>query len=280
MALARVAASPDRVLRSRRVIPIVVVALPLVTLLVGTLATIPALRAATTLEKLEMYRLLGAIDAADTGRKRETPERLRAMEIYLASRFGGALADESTWKTLIGDTELGRLRPIATRVAATHPPLSDEAVADATRVLAPDLDRIRAEYATKIAPQTRGIADVMAGALFAIGGGFDFVLCLVGAALVPGGILFRLLGLAVVTGDGREIGRLRSIGRVLVAWSPFLVWCALLFPQPIAALQRGGATIEAAVVVTAMLLGGAVWSVVRLTRGPHDVVAGTWVVPR
>jgi uncharacterized RDD family membrane protein YckC len=279
-ALARVAASPDRVLRSRRVIPIVVVALPLVTLLVGTLATIPALRAATTLEKLQMYRLLGAIDAADTGRKRETPERLRAMEIYLASRFGGALADESMWKTLIGDTDLGRLRPIATRVAATHPPLSDEALADATRVLAPDLDRIRAEYATKIAPQTRGIAEVMAGALFAIGGGFDFALCLVGAALVPGGILFRLLGLALVTRDGREIGRLRSIGRVLVAWSPFLVWCASLFPQPIAALQRGGATIEAAVVVTAMLLGGAVWSVVRLTRGPHDVVAGTWVVPR
>ncbi|HKW03438.1 MAG TPA: protein kinase [Vicinamibacterales bacterium] len=279
-ALARVAASPDRVLRSRRVIPIVVAALPLVTLLVGMVATVPVLRAATTAEKLEMYRLLGAIDAADTGRTPETPERMRAMEIYLASRFGSALTDDRMWTTLIGETDLARLRPIATRVAATHPPLSDEALADATRVLAPDLDRIHAEYATKIAPGTRGMVEVMAGALFAIGGGFDFVLCLAGAVIVPGGLLFRLLGLAVVTRDGREIGRLRSIGRVLIVWSPFLLWCASLFPRPIAALQAGALRIEAAAVVLAILLAGAVWSVVRPTRGPHDVLAGTWIVPR
>lgn len=178
------------------------------------------------------------------------------------------------------DSDLARLRPVAVRVAARHPALSDEAVAEAARLLAPDFDRITAEYAAKIAPEMRTAVEVMAGALFAIGGGVDCLFCLIGAVIVPGGVLFRLLGLAVVTRDGREIGRLRSVGRVLVVWSPFLIWLASLMPSPITALQTGAARIESAVVVLAVLLAGAVWSVVRPTRGPHDVVAGTWIVPR
>jgi hypothetical protein len=279
-ALAIVAASPDRVLRSRRAIPIVLVAVPLVMLLVGTIAIIPTLQAATSPQKFQMYRLLGAIDAAERGRKPDTPERLRAMEIYLAAHFRADLTDDPIWNTMLTDTELARLKPIAARVAAAPPQLSAEAITDAAERLAPDLDRISAEYAEKIAPERRTAVEVMAGALFGIGGGVDFVLCLAGAMLVPGGVLFRLLGLAVVRRDGREIGRLRSIGRVLIAWSPLLIWCASLFPRPIAALSAGSLRIEAAVVVMAILLGGAVWSIVRPTRGPHDVVAGTWIVPR
>ena len=248
-------------------------------LLVGTIAVIPTLRAATTPQKFQMYRLLGAIDASDRGRKAETPERLRAMEVYLAANFRTELTNDRVWTTALVDTDLARLRPVAARVATTHPALSDESIAAATRLLAPDVDRINAEYAAKIAPGVLPAVEVMAGALLAIGGGVDFVLCLVGAVLVPGGVMFRLLGLAVVTRDGREIGRLRSIGRVLVAWSLFLIWFASLLPSPLAALQ-GPARIESAVVVLLVLLGGAVWSIVRPTRGPHDVIAGTWIVQR
>jgi hypothetical protein len=227
-----------------------------------------------------MYRLLGAIDAAEHGRKPDTPERLGAMEIYLAGRFSRELTDDRTWTSLLMDSDLARLRPVATRVAATHPALSEAALAEATRTIAPDLDRASAEYATKVEPELGRAIAVMAGALFAIGGGFDVVMCLIGAALVPGGILFRLLGLAVVAADGREIGRLRSIGRVLVAWSPFLIWSVSLLPSPITALQAGVARLEAAVLVLAVLLAGAVWTVARPRRGPHDWLLGTWIVPR
>jgi len=275
-----VAASPDRVLRSRRVIPIATVAMPLMVLLVGTSAIIPTLRAATTVEKLQMYRLLGAIDAAESGRRPEPPERVRAMEIYLASRFGSDLTNDRMWTTLLMDSDLARLRPVAVRVAASHPPLSDEAVAEAARLLAPDLERAATEHSTKIAPQMVHAVEVMCGALFAIGGGFDCFLCLIGAVLVPGGLMFRLLGLAVVTADGREISRLRSAGRVGVAWSPFLVWVASLFPSPIVALQSGPVRIYVAILVLAVLLAGAVWSMIRPTRGPQDWICGTWIVPR
>jgi hypothetical protein len=30
----------------------------------------------------------------------------------------------------------------------------------------------------------------------------------------------------------------------------------------------------------ALLAAGAVWTIVRPTRGPHDRLLGTWVVPR
>jgi hypothetical protein len=30
----------------------------------------------------------------------------------------------------------------------------------------------------------------------------------------------------------------------------------------------------------AVLAAGAIWTIARRSRGPHDVLAGTWVVPR
>jgi hypothetical protein len=42
----------------------------------------------------------------------------------------------------------------------------------------------------------------------------------------------------------------------------------------------GAARIGVAAVVLAILLGGAVWSIMRPTRGPHGWIAGTWIVPR
>ena len=64
-----------------------------------------------------MYRLLEAIDAAERGRTSDTPERLRAMEIYLAAHFRADLTDNRIWTTVLTETELGRLKPIAARVA-------------------------------------------------------------------------------------------------------------------------------------------------------------------
>jgi hypothetical protein len=52
----------------------------------------------------------------------------------------------------------------------------------------------------------------------AVGSLYAFVLA------VPGGVPTRFIGLAVVTRDGSEIGRLRSLARTLIAWAPILVW--------------------------------------------------------
>ena len=92
----------------------------------------------------------------------------------------------------------------------------------------------------------------------------------------------RLLGLAVVTRDGQEINRLRSVARALVAWLPAIVWLAYLITSP--KIQGWVPAPASPLLGTALTLGalavGATWAIARPTRGLHDRLAGTWIVPR
>jgi hypothetical protein len=90
---------------------------------------------------------------------------------------------------------------------------------------------------------------------------------LISAMAVPGGLVARALRHAVVTRDGHEIGRTRSALRFLIAWSPAIAWLACaglpMFGEP-----------------RVSPAGGAAWTIANPERGPHDRIAGTWVVPR
>ena len=99
---------------------------------------------------------------------------------------------------------------------------------------------------------------------------------------VPGGLVTRALRHAVVRRDGREIGRIRSAVRLLIAWSPVIAWMAyvgnpmfgdLRAISPAAAYAVGGLSLIS-------MGAGAVWTIAVPGRGPHDCIAGTWVVPR
>lgn len=98
---------------------------------------------------------------------------------------------------------------------------------------------------------------------------------------VPGGLVTRALRHAVVRRDGCEIGRARSAIRFLVAWSPALAWIACvgipMFGEP-----RVSPDVAVVVGSLAFLLmaAGAAWTIANPRRGPHDRIAGTWVVPR
>ena len=108
------------------------------------------------------------------------------------------------------------------------------------------------------------------------------VLSLVSAALVPGGIAMRTLGYTVVSREGREIGRGRSLLRAVAAWLPAIVWLAYLAASP--KIQRFVPAPPAPWLGVALALGvltaGAIWTIVRPARGPHDRLLGTWVVVR
>ena len=90
----------------------------------------------------------------------------------------------------------------------------------------------------------------------------------------------RLLGLAVVTRDGTEITRLRSLVRAIFAWMPAILWLAFLITSP---RIQGWVPAPTSFAPTTALLGilslGAVWSIAR-PRGIQDRLAGTWIVPR
>ena len=86
----------------------------------------------------------------------------------------------------------------------------------------------------------------------------------------------------MVRGDGREIGRVRSVVRFLIAWSPVIAWMAYVgnpmfgdvrAMSPAAASSIGG-------FVLLLMAAGAAWTIANPGRGPHDRVVGTWVVPR
>jgi uncharacterized RDD family membrane protein YckC len=104
---------------------------------------------------------------------------------------------------------------------------------------------------------------------------------IVSSVAVPGGVATRLIGLAVVTRDGNEIGRLRSLARTLIAWAPILAWL-LLLPNPI--VMGFGPASPAPVLASSLAVGamiaGVVWTIAAVHRGLHDRIAGTWVVPR
>ena len=98
---------------------------------------------------------------------------------------------------------------------------------------------------------------------------------------VPGGLVTRALRHAVVRRDGREIGRVRSAVRLLIAWSPVIPWMAyvgnpmfgdLRTMSPAAPHAVGGLSLIS-------MAAGAVWTIAVPGRGPHDCIAGTWVVP-
>src|SRR4029453_6741200 len=100
--------------------------------------------------------------------------------------------------------------------------------------------------------------------------------------IVPGGVFTRMLGHAVVTRKGHEIGRMLSLGRVLVACAPAIAWLIYLASSP---KVQGFVPIPPnpllGTFLTLAALGiGAVFTIVRPERGPHDWLFGTWVVPR
>jgi uncharacterized RDD family membrane protein YckC len=84
------------------------------------------------------------------------------------------------------------------------------------------------------------------------------------------GFWLRIFHIAVVTPDGHEASRLRAAGRVLLAWS----WV----PVQIFTTIHGWSQIGGYVVLLRII--GLVWTAADPARGPHDRIAGTYLVPR
>jgi hypothetical protein len=108
------------------------------------------------------------------------------------------------------------------------------------------------------------------------------LLSIVSSLIVPGGLFTRMLGHAVVTRNGDEVGRMLSLGRVLVAWAPAIAWLIYLASSPKVQgfVPMPPNPMLGASITLAALGIGAVFTIVRPERGPHDWLLGTWVVPR
>jgi len=278
--VATLAHTPDRATSVRRALPVTLTMVPIVAMAVAALAAMPAMRTMRTFEHASMIWWLDALrDPAPAGRFGNAGVRDSA-ERYVAARFRASLSDEKFWSTVTAQPAQQAARHTLARQLLERYPDSDRLDAIVVQ-LGPEIDRATTE--SRIVSERAGaFVALIASTLSAIVLVSMMIAHLVSAAAVPGGVVARAAGLAIVTSQGREASRLRSIGRALIAWSPVLVWCLYLATSP-----KGADVVPvphwpmlAALLTNGVLAVGALATVLRPSRGLHDALAKVWVVPR
>ena len=176
------------------------------------------------------------------------------------------------------------MRRTAAEIAARYPAVSPDELARASAIVAPQIQELAAQSANLSANFPAGgeaLRGFVASGFASIPVLVSIVCGLISVLAVPGGLVTRALRHAVVRRDGREIGRARSAIRFLVAWSPALAWIACV-GVPMFGEPRVSPDVAFVVGSLAFLLmaAGVAWTIAVPGRGPHDRIAGTWVVPR
>jgi hypothetical protein len=279
--LERVAAVPDRVRPARRALPIALAALPMISILsITVLFLVPALNLFFGPETSEMRYLLGMLvrPAPQSGSRLGDPEVRQAMEIYLAGRHGERLTDARFWSSQ-ATQDAGDMRTTAQTIASRYPSVSSDALARATAKIAPELEARRQRRRGESAGDPVGNVVLINAAISVLPG---LLLGIISSLIVPGGLMTRMLGHAVVTRNGSEIGRPLSLARVLVAWAPAIAWLLYLAASPRVQgfVPAPPHPLVGATLMFGALATGAILTIARPSRGPHDWLLGTWVIPR
>jgi eukaryotic-like serine/threonine-protein kinase len=270
--LATVSLSVEKVSRGRRLIPVAMTVLP-VLLMLGT--SVIAIRTVGKVLSRDTFRMLALLTERE---KDPDPTVRQAIDTYLAGTMHAALVDEGTWKVLSdnqkdkSDQELARLRQIA-RDAARLQPAAAETDAAAARIRA-TLDRVEGTYQKQVDDKGFRKTETIVIALLLVGCGMSFFGGLVSVLIRPSGVVLAALGLAVLTRRGREISRLRAVARLVIAWSPMLLFAIVLASSRTRALMLAtGSTLAVAGLATVVMAVGTLWTILRPLRGPHDIAA-------
>jgi uncharacterized RDD family membrane protein YckC len=280
--LAAMAGSPDRVQWWRRALPGALAATPVLMMLLIGFVIIPALQRFSSSDTIGMMNLLGALKSTTLAANNplRQPEVRAAAEVAIAGRYAPLIRDESFWSAGVVRGLAPDYRPLAEDILARHPDVSAEELAAAEAVLKEA--RERRQDRRRPQQSALGLAGVIISTVTAAALALVLLLCVISSLLVPGGVVSRNLGLATVTRSGREVTRLRSLLRVLVAGLPAIVWLTYLAlsPKVQGFVPTPPNPIVSTLITVSVLALGLLWTVVRRTRGPHDLLAGTWVVPR
>jgi len=273
-------ATPETVTRTRRAVPVAIAAVPAVMMLLLSLALAPALAGFLQSTDGVLLRWLQALTETkrSEGSRLGDPAVRDAVERYVVGQYGARLRDPQFWnQTITGDMKAEHA--MAETMLARHPEVSPAELAAATTTIAPELERFNRETARAIS-EANGSSGAVVRAVTFVGVCFSLVLSLLSALIVPGGLVTRLIGLAIVRRDGREIGRLRSFGRAVLMWLPGLIWVAWIVMAPREGSVPAANSVPRLLLLFGVFAAGITWTLVNPTRGPHDRAAGTWVVPR
>jgi eukaryotic-like serine/threonine-protein kinase len=289
--LLRLASIPSRPSRVRRALPMAMAAMPVAALLLIVTVMLPL--AARSLggdagnifrQRNDFMRWMTWLTDSSADAEFKTREQRTAAEQYVAAHFGSQLTSEF-WNTQAPQIEpFLTMRRTAAEIAARYPAVSPDELARASAIVAPQIQELtdeRANFAANFPAGGEALRGFVANGFASIPVLFSIVCGLISVLAIPGGLVTRALRHAVVRRDGRQIGRARSAIRFLVAWSPALAWIACV-GVPMFGEPRVSPDVAVVVGSLAFLLmaAGTAWTIANPGRGPHDRVAGTWVVPR
>jgi hypothetical protein len=289
--LVRLASTPDRPLRVRRAVPIVMAAMPVAALVLIVSVFIPMFARSLQgnvgnmlRQRNDFIRWMTWLTATGADAEFKTREQREAAEQYVAARFGSQLTSDF-WNTQAPQIEpFLTMRRTAAEIAARYPSVAPDELARASAIVAPQIRELAAESANLGANVPAGGAALrgfIASGFASIPVLVSIVFGLASVLVVPGGLVTSALRHAVVRRDGREIGRARSAIRLLVGWSPALVWIGCvgvpMFGEPRVSPDMAFVTGS---LVFLLMAAGVAWTIASPGRGPHDHIAGTWVVPR
>jgi hypothetical protein len=274
----RLASIPSRPSRIRRALPIVMAAMPVAIPILAVTVMVPYFARSF---QVELLMWMTWITESGDDAKFKTQEQRTAAEQYVAAHFGSQLTSDEFWNTQAPQmTPFADMKRRAAEIAARYPAVSPEDLARASAIVAPQIQEAanwRANFPTGREALRGFIASGIASlpVLFAIACG------LISALIMPGGLVTRGLRHAVVRRDGREISRVCSAVRLLIAWSPAIAWMAYVgIPMFGDVREMSPAATYASGLALMLMAAGALWTIAVPARGPHDRVAGTWVVPR
>jgi uncharacterized RDD family membrane protein YckC len=268
----------------RRAIPGALAAAPVLLMLLVGGAIVPALSKFGNSETSSMMNQLGALKSttlpADNPLRR--PEVRSATEVAIAGRYGHLIRDDAFWRAGIVRSLAPDYRAQAEDILKRHPNVSAAQLAAAEEVMKTAREE---QERTRPRPPERNIVEisgVVLSTLTALALALVLIVCAVSSLLVPGGLVSRNLGLATVTRAGREVSRVRSVARVLVAGLPAIAWLTYLafVPRVQGFVPTPPRPFLGTLLTVGVLALGALWTAIRRTRGPHDILLGTWVVPR
>jgi hypothetical protein len=204
-------------------------------------------------------------------------EICRAFEIYIAARFG-QLMTNAVYNGFPGVIAISPDQRVeGERLVKIHPVLSEAELTQAASTVELFLNERNSGVGTeKRPPYQKSIAGPRFFALTSI---FSLAVyvgipSLVTALLFRGGLIFRVLGIAVVQKNGRRASRLRMLWRAIITWGPVFVlgWVAL------AQAFHEASALNLIFIFAFLVL--ALVSTLLPHRGLQDRLAGTWLVPR
>jgi len=213
------------------------------------------------------------------------PEARAAMETYISGTYGPIVRDSRLWESPFAQSLITpNMRTTAEQMVKEHPQPTPEEVSKSRALLQPLLD-------TRIAQRTKELslagknptADFISASVMCVYLLLTAFLSLFCAIAFRGGLMMRILGIAVVGSRGAPASRLHMLWRGLIAWAPVLlapVWFFSVMPRMAGSSGQEMISGTGLGILAGLALALGLACVAPGRRGLHDRLAHTWLVPR